>query len=106
MPASRWLGRSADLEGSCSGFRREALLIISANGLRDDRIAAPGNRRLAAGRAVQKLDIVGLLRALAPFRIASNARGTIELALTAAPLLALWIATTLLVRAGFGRGCS
>ncbi len=41
----------------------------------------------------------GLLKALTPFRAASDGRAGLELAITAGPLVALWLAAMLLVRA-------
>jgi omega-6 fatty acid desaturase (delta-12 desaturase) len=54
--------------------------------------------------AAPAIDIPRLMKALTPYRAASNVRGAVELAITAAPLLALWIATVLLVRAGLWFG--
>jgi omega-6 fatty acid desaturase (delta-12 desaturase) len=44
------------------------------------------------------------LKALKPFRFADDVRGMMELAITVAPLVFLWVATMLLVRAGYWAG--
>lgn len=63
-------------------------------------MVAPRHDRIAHGTADStSIDVPRLLRALAPFRIASDARGALELAITAVPLVALWLSAILLVRA-------
>ncbi|PZU09229.1 fatty acid desaturase [Sphingomonas sp.] len=58
----------------------------------------------AAPPAAPSIDIPRMLKALAPFRVASNGRGAIELAITALPLALLWLAAALLVRGGIWAG--
>jgi len=56
------------------------------------------------GAGSASIDIPKLLRALKPFRIADDKRGMMELVVTVGPLVILWIATMLLVRAGMWVG--
>jgi len=90
-------GRGGDLssqEGQTISVVREAGTVSAAT-------INPG-AELAAGTAA--IDIPQLLRALKPFRFADDRRGLMELVVTVTPLVVLWIATMLLVRAGFWAG--
>ena len=71
---------------------------ISANRL---WCGAPAALQAPARDAADRpeIDVRGLLKALTPFRAASDTRAGLELAITAAPLAALWISAVLLVRA-------
>lgn len=64
--------------------------------------ACPGNALDAKDRP--EIDARRLLHALTPFRSADDKRAALELAITAAPFVALWVATMLLVRAGIWAG--
>lgn len=70
----------------------------------DSDIAADPAKPTSGTRAAPTIDVQGLLKALTPFRAANNKRGAIELAITAVPLVALWIAALLLVRSGMWLG--
>ncbi|MDO6416805.1 fatty acid desaturase [Sphingomonas sp. BIUV-7] len=54
--------------------------------------------------SVPQIDTSGLLRALTPFRAASNGRGILELVITVGPLVALWITALFLVKAQIWAG--
>ena len=58
--------------------------------------------RAAPDRAM--IDVPGLMAALKPFRAADDRRAAVELAVTAVPLAALWLATMLLLKAGYWAG--
>jgi omega-6 fatty acid desaturase (delta-12 desaturase) len=73
--------------------------------MRSPEAAAPcPDRTMEDAHAAPSLDVSRLVKALAPFRVASNPRATVELLITAIPLVALWVTTMLLVRAEIWAG--